>query len=443
MLINASISNYKSINKTQNINMLAVGTEKDNINIKNVIESDDRLLKSALIFGANASGKSNFLNAISFMKEVLFDSVKDISSNVAAKAIPFVLDAANIKKPTEIEVIFVYDKLKYRYGLSLLHGKVNEEWLYYTPSVRETKLFEREGMNITINKSSFSEAEKFINPESSTVLKTRDNVPFVSVLASFNGLHSGNVISWFKNLNVISGIQEAGFKNFTMDLIRESKEFNEWAVDVLKSFQISGLSVEEVELKDVFSKVSSNNKSMNKILEGVKEFQGEKNYTIKVKKKMKKGEIDFPISFESEGTKKVIYLLGPIYDSMVNGKVLFIDEFDSKFHTLLSKYLFRLFNSDFNENSQMVCVAQDANLMSTDIFRRDQIWFVDKSEDGSSSLYSLVEFKEKNRKLRKEYGDRYLKGNYDAIPLFDDCDFIDSIMDEDCEDDMRSEHGKE
>lgn len=440
MLINASISNYKSINKTQNINMLAVGSEKDNINKKNVIEGGERLLKSALIFGANASGKSNFLTAVSFMKEMLFDSVKDISSNIAAKAIPFLLDASNIKKPTEIEVVFIYEKLKYRYGLSILQGKVKEEWLYYTPSIRETKLFERDGMNVTINKSSFSEAEKFIDQESSTILKTRDNVPFVSVLASFNGSHSSNVISWFNKLNVISGIQEAGFKNFTMNLIRESEEFNSWAVDVLKSFQISGLSVEEVELKDVLAKVSSNNKSMNKILEGVKEFQGEKNYTIKIKKKMKKGEIEFPISFESEGTKKVIYLLGPIYDSIVNGKVLFIDEFDSKFHTLLSKYLFKLFNSDFNSSSQMVCVVQDANLMSTDIFRRDQIWFVDKSEGGNSSLYSLVEFKEKNRTLRKEYGDKYLKGNYDAIPLFDDCDFIESIMDDD---DVRSDYGEE
>jgi len=447
MLVNLSISNYKSIDKTQNISMLAVNSDKDDIHKKNVIGEDDRLLKSALIFGANASGKSNFISAVSLIKEMLFDSVKEINSNVASSAIPFLLNTSNIKKPTDIEVVFIYNDLKYRYGISLLKGVVNEEWLYYTPSTRETKLFERKGMNVSINKSSFSEAERFIDQETSTILKTRNNVPFVSVLASFNGYHSNNVICWFKNLNVISGIQEFGFKNFTMNLIKQSREFNEWAVDILKSFQISGLSIEEIELKDAFSSVTSKNKSINKILEGVKDFSGEKSLTLNVKKKIKKGEIEFPIAFESEGTKKVIYLLGPIYDSIINGKTLFIDEFDSKFHTLLSKYLFMIFNSERNKKSQMVCVVQDANLMSTDIFRRDQIWFVDKSEGGDSSIYSLVEFKEKNRTLRKQYGDRYLKGNYDAIPLFDDCDFIESIMDNnksiECENDnSRVEHGK-
>lgn len=425
--------------------MLAVDSERDNINKINVIEGDVRALKSALIFGANASGKTNVINAVLFLKEMLFDSVKEINENISLRAIPFLLDPANFKKPIEVEVVFIHDNLRYRYGISILKGKVNEEWLYYTPSIRETKLFERDGMHVSVNKSSFSEAEEFVDSETGMVLKTRDNVPFVSVLALFDAMHSKNVISWFKNLNVISGIQEAGFKNFTMDLLRENEDFKSWAVDVLKSFQISGFNVEEVELSDVFAGVKSNNKSINKILDGVKDLQGEKNFTLKVKKKMKKGEIEFPIGFESEGTKKVIYLLGPIYDSIINGKVLFIDEFDSKFHTLLSKYLLRIFNSEFNKKSQVICIAQDANLMSTDIFRRDQIWFVDKSDDGSSYLYSLVEFKDKSRKLRLLYGDKYLSGSYDAIPLFDDYDYIENIM-EDCSDDSSSEggvHGEE
>ena len=109
---------------------------------------------------------------------------------------------------------------------------------------------------------------------------------------------------------------------------------------------------------------------------------------------------------------------------MVNGKVLFIDEFDSKFHTLLSKHLFRIFHTQDESNSQIIASVQDNNLMDSEYFNRDQIWFVDKNNSGASELYSLVEYKQK----RKSYSEAYLEGAYNAIPLFEDGYNIDEIM---------------
>ena len=116
---------------------------------------------------------------------------------------------------------------------------------------------------------------------------------------------------------------------------------------------------------------------------------------------------------------------------MINGNLLLVGEFDSKFHTLLSKFLFRIFHAQSEGLSQIIAAVQDVNLMNTDCFRRDQIWFVDKDiKSGSSHLYSLVEYKEKQRTLKSSYGHDYLSGAFDAIPLFDNLDEFEKLMPE-------------
>jgi AAA15 family ATPase/GTPase len=126
-----------------------------------------------------------------------------------------------------------------------------------------------------------------------------------------------------------------------------------------------------------------------------------------------------PIEMESEGTRRMIYTLGPIYDVIKNNRVLIVDEFDSKFHTLLSKYLIGLFHKNNMCSSQLIITTHDTNLLSKEVFRRDQIWFVEKNDHHESELFSLLEYKEHYTRKSSSYRKDYLDGKYGAIPLFD------------------------
>jgi AAA15 family ATPase/GTPase len=133
---------------------------------------------------------------------------------------------------------------------------------------------------------------------------------------------------------------------------------------------------------------------------------------------------------ESEGTCKLLYLLGPIYDSIKNNKLLIIDEFDNKFHTLLSEFLINLYHEKNVNSSQLIMTCHDTNLLDKNIFRRDQIWFIEKNEQHESELYSLLEYKEHYTRKNNNYSKDYLAGKYGAIPLFPSAELLNEVLGE-------------
>lgn len=431
MLVNFSLSNVLSFSGAQNMSMLAASSSKDDINRVNTINArDERLLKSALIFGANASGKSNLIKSIFIMKDIVLNSVQSIEDNTLNRVIPFLLNKDNLNKPSEMEVVFYSSGVKYRYGISIMKGVIAGEWLYYTPNARETMLFEREMATVDYNKASFKEASLFV--KNGVVEKTRDDVPFVSVLAGFDGEHSKNVVNWFGGLVVLSGVDEGMFSGITMKLLEESADFKIWLMKILATFQINDIFIDEVVPNFPFGNIKTDDNDIKALFSSIQNFaKSKKTFSLKVIKKTTSGdEITVPIDFESAGTKKIIYLLGPIYNAIKNGSILIIDEMDSKFHTLLSRFIFKMFHSQDESGSQIIAAVQDINLMTTECFRRDQIWFVDKDVHGSSRLYSLVEYKEKQRTLKDSYSQDYLDGAFYAIPLFDNIQQVDELMPE-------------
>ena len=399
MMVNFSLSNAFSFMDAQNMSMLAVSSAKDDINLANVVSvSDVRILKSALIFGANASGKSNLMKTISLMKDIVLHSVQAIESSITKNVIPFLLDEDGPNKPSEMEMTFISDGVKYRYGLSIFQGKIKEEWLYYTPKSRETILFERDGLSIEVNKAAFSESNLFI--KEGVIQKTREDVPFVSVVAGFNGEHSKRVVNWFNNIVFLSGSNEGMFTAITMKLINESEDFKAWLKKILPAFQINDIYLDEVAPDFPFGNIKTDDDNLKNLFSSIQNFaKNQKVFSLRVVKKTASGEISVPIDFESEGTKKIVYL--------------------------------RIFHAQSEGLSQIIAAVQDVNLMNTDCFRRDQIWFVDKDiKSGSSHLYSLVEYKEKQRTLKSSYGHDYLSGAFDAIPLFDNLDEFEKLMPE-------------
>lgn len=429
MLINFSLENVSSFKTAQNISMEASTLKKDSFLDENLIKNKDKnYVKTALMYGANASGKTNFIKSISKLKRIVLSS-HDLNHNFTTDVSPFLLATGDIQ-PSVFEVTFIENEVKYRYGLAISLGKIEEEWLYFNENIRETPLFYREEQNIEFNKSSFDEANIFVDESSSgvgVIKRTSAHTPFISTLAAFESLHSTNVINFFKKINILSGIEDSHFRDYTFDLINKDSTFKKWALGVLKDFYIEDINISENQINDI-EQIKTDNDDINNLLESLRKVAtSATSRTVEIIKRIPFTEdrISFPLDLESSGTQKILHLLGPFYDTFKKGNILLIDEFDSKFHTLLSKEIFKLFHKH-SDTSQMIVNVQDTNLMDTSIFRRDQIWFVHKDPIAQDSqIYSLVEYK---NHIKESYSQDYLNGDFDAIPLFNSIKTVEGLM---------------
>ncbi|WP_161787486.1 AAA family ATPase [Endozoicomonas numazuensis] len=421
--------------------MIASTSTKEGYNLENIKSVDafgiKSVLKSAALFGANASGKSNLANALASFKSIILGSLESISEKTIDSAVPFLLKENAFDQPTEFEVTFLSNENMYRYGISIKEGEIVEEWLYWTKNVRETLLFHREKQTVSFNQRSFPEAKFFVKREGElwNIEKTKPFIPFISVLSQFDGEKSVTVTEWFSKLNVISGLTNSQFKLFTTELFEEDLRFKDWALKVLDSLQINGIEVSEVENKTAFpnGKNKLKDTDLNNALNATQGFLGKNKIKEKrieiIKKDSKTGRLfTFPLSLESEGTKKLIHLLGPLYEAIKKEEILIIDEFDNKFHTLLCKYFIKLYNRSNSGNSQLILTCHDTNLLDKDLFRRDQIWFVEKNDNHESEIYSLVEYKEHYTRKDSSYSKDYLAGKYGAIPLFSSLSDLGEIL---------------
>lgn len=433
MLVSFSVGNAFSFDEAQTLHMEAVSNRKDDGLLNNVHEttgsSKERLLESALIFGANASGKSNLIKSLYLMSNIILrsQSILDEEDLPATHLIPFLLAARNLKLPSVMEVVFYEDGIRYRYGFEVMESQIINEWFFYTPTNRETPLFERQGQTVEFNREGFSEAKDFVSH--GEVKKTRVHVPFASVLASANGKHSLNLVRFFNRLAFISGVEEVSYVDFTQKLIEKDSDFKEWLVSILNNFQIADVDLTEVTVKVNQSSHQNSDLAANWFNKQSKTIKRKEIVILKPVKD--EGEIKyarFPLGLESEGTKKLIHLLGPVYDAIKNRRILLVDEFEAKFHTLLSKFIFKVFHEKNSTGGQVIAAVHDTNLMDTRYFRRDQIWLVDKNQDGASELYSLVEFKEKARQLKQSYSSDYLQGAFGAVTLFENKEQLERVM---------------
>jgi len=425
MLVSYSLNNFMSIGNQQTLSLVPSGIKRNEA-CRTIIRSSEsensKLLRCAGIFGANASGKTNFLVSLYFLRAIILNSTTsslDNEKNILAKLLPFLLNRDGISRPITFELVFIEKNIKYRYGLEIFNNEIENEWLFWTKKTRETNLFNRNKLTVEYNQRSFKEATPFVQEvgDSKTIKNTKPTTPFISVLANFNGSISQQVINWFNNLKIISGLGNENFQNFSLSKYENDNDFIKWTAEILKAFQIYGIEVVKEDKPDD----SSND------LTRLTEVNQTNKKVLKVKKSV--NDITFPLTLESEGTIKLVYLLGPIYDAIVNNRVVFVDEFDSKFHSLLSKKIIDIFLSDCKTKSQLIFTAHDTNLLDRSIFYRDQIWFTEKDENQSTQLYSLVEFRDKYVRKDETFSKDYLSGKYGAIPLFDSLDKVEELID--------------
>jgi hypothetical protein len=416
MLIEFSVANYRSFKEKVTFSMVAANlTAKDKqLDENNVyrVDKDLELLKSAGVYGANASGKSNLAKAINFMKWFMVNSSKDTQSTDEINVESFRLSKETEGKPSFFEIAFLLDGKKYRYGFEATTKSIVSEWLFYVPNSRETNLFQREGREFILKKSYGKGIEQLTK-------LTRNNALFLSVCAQFNIEIAERILAWLTNkLQIITALDD-GYLAYTLNCFKEDENKHE-IIQLVKKLDLN-INYIELEEKEVVN---------NQLPESLQELFVKRNNSkgkasiISVKTKHKKFDEDgnyisdeiFNLnSEESEGTKKIFALAGLIFDVIKGGKVLIIDEFEARLHTLISRAIVKVFNSNKTNpnNSQLIFMTHDTNLLSNKLFRRDQIWFTEKNQVGATDLYSLAEYKVRND---ASFENDYIRGKYGAIP---------------------------
>ncbi len=374
------------------------------------------------MYGANASGKSNFVQAIRFMRNfVLRSSAMQIGDNIDVSAFRFIEGFQ--EKPSSFEIIFfASDQKTYRYGFSVTNEKVIEEWLYVKSTSREICLFERREQKFDVKKK-FIEGENIAN-------KTRDNALFLPTVAQFNGEVSRLIIDWFRRIQIIDGTADQDQSNSAAQAITDEK-LKRKVSDFIKNLDLSIQDVTVEKSSNVIDGDSEGSQILSFIQLTTKFFrESTKERTrLQVMTRHNKFSSDGNLigsetvdltEYESEGTKKLFNFAPAFLEGLENQRIFIIDELDAKLHPLLTIALIKMFHSNTGSGhcSQLVFTTHDTNLLTSELFRRDQIWFAEKDKFGATQMYSLYDFKPQGKNVRTDelYEKNYLIGKYGAIP---------------------------
>lgn len=399
MILEFYVSNYLSIKDGLKISFVATSL-KDSLSESNdMIALSDTglmLLRSAVIYGANASGKSNVLKAMAFYRHFITDSFKNSQAGEAIDVENFRLNATSIYEPTTMEATFIVGDFIYRYGFEVDSKVVRSEWLYQRTNKKRAK--EIEIFNRT-------EEETSVHQKSPLLLElvnkrmVRDNALLLSAAAQFNEPKAVNILQWMNDIRVIFGNEEEKLWNQAI----KSLDDENLRLRITNFAKYADLGIESIVKID------------NRIVSNHRQFDDEGRET---------SDVAFSFSGnESEGTIKYFSLSYPIIDTLDNGKLLIIDELDSKLHPLLVRKIISLFNSAKTnpKGAQLLFTTHDTFLLSAGMFRRDQIWFTQKDSFGATEAYSLVEYKVRSNTLFER---DYLLGKYGATPIIGEMERI-------------------
>lgn len=394
MLINFTVGNFLSFRDKKTLSLEASSIKDAG---SQVIKTGNlQLLPSAAIYGANSSGKSNFLSALGALSSIVNSSAS--SSSVSRLAVlPFLLDDSSENEPCFFEIEAMTPTLShYRYGFECTQSTVVREWLYRVGSRSEKCLFIREGDEIGVMPA-FAEGKGL-------EVKTRDNALFLSVCDSFNGSVAKELVRCIVTPPLPDNPKEL-FDIQIPFIQRMAETYPDEISKVFKNLDFSFTSFEVPSSKEEAQNVKA--WTTHNIYDRAGNIIGSKR---------------FPMStFESAGTNRLFDLIFLITKALASGSPLVIDEIDRTMHPLITKYVIGLFNNAKTnpKGAQLVFTTHDTNLLSPNIFRRDQIWFVEKDKTEASDLYCLAEFKDADGvKVRNDrsFEKDYIQGRYGAIP---------------------------
>ncbi len=419
MLTSFTVENFRSIKDRVSISFNASMAIKDLDNNGYTGAGGDYLLNTIAFYGANSCGKSNLFKAIQRMKSIVVHSVR-LNDNEPLPYDPFLLSDCE-SCPTFFEISFIDGGDKFTYGFSYTIQRIEEEWLYAKFPKRSMKtVFKRNVDTFEIDEMNFGVGI----PINDQVLNK--NRLLLSLSAQLGVGVSKRVIEWIRtNLNIISGLRDDSFSKVTKEILHTNGEYKNDILSFIRSMDVgfSDVSTEQEKIDDMaFAKGLPAD-----LIAALKDHPFITAYA-RHDKYNEAGNIVGYINFdidekESDGTRKLFNLAGPIMDTLRKGKVLFIDELDSQLHPLLTREIVSLFNSsDSNlKGAQLVFTTHDVNLLSKKHLRRDQVLFVEKDAHCSTRLTSMMDIKLDNGakpRTDSNYGKNYLEGRYGAIPYY-------------------------
>lgn len=423
MLLQFSVNNYRSIKDTVTFSMLSSSKNENSFKVKKY-----NLLNSAVIYGANASGKSNLLRAMAFMGRLVLNKTKVIQSTDTLPHDPFRLNSSTQDASSTFEIVFFIDKIKYRYGFELDNTMVYAEWLYADEKGKEAKLFYRDSEDEEyVNKHKFKEGYLFFDSSKSKI-KISSNQLFIWKCDQDGGEISKSILKWFSRFNLIDGLDHGGYISYTMKKM-EDLTFRNEMINLVKTADIGieDITIEEEEVPlDMIEKMGLPIDLKEEILKdgGLKSVNINTYHKKFDENNNEIGNEIFELDDEeSLGTRKFFKMSAPILNTLQEGKILVIDELDASLHPMLTKHLIKLF-SDKNintKNAQLIFATHDTNLLKPQIFKRDQIWFTEKDKYGSTALYSILEIK--GVRANDDFEKQYIQGKYGAVPYLGKFEF--------------------
>ena len=424
MLVEFSVANYRSILARQTLSMAASSyfKELEELNTFDVglSEKVPRLLRSTVLYGPNASGKSTLIQALNFVKNQVINSQKESQAGDEIDTVPFKLTAAARAADSEFEVTFVEQGVRYEYGFCCNSQRFTEEWLFAYPNGRAQKWFHRvfdpdAGKDVYKFSASFEGDRKRLDWKA----QTRSNALFFSTAIQLNNEQLKPAFEWFKNrLKIISSAHdlEAGY-TVARCKVDASKQ------RVIEFMNSADLSISDILLKTAVFSPDSLPKNLLKQVkdEFSRHLVGKELTTVKfVHHDVETQEaIEFAENEESDGTKALFAFAGPWLDVTENDRVLVVDELDTSLHPLLVHHLVKLLHHG-GTKAQLIFTTHDTTLLSQKLLRRDQVWFMEKDETRATRLYPLSDFSPRENEA-VERG--YLNGRYGGIPFLKELDF--------------------
>lgn len=420
MLIEFSVANFLSFGEKQTLSLVADRSKE--LETTNTLSPTGgkvklpRLLPSVGIYGANAAGKSNLLRAVEVMRIIILSSAKD--SQVGEPIKNIIPHALFVDQPTEFEIIFIVDGVRYQYGFAATRELITEEWLFAFPFGRPQRWLSRVYDTNSKKYSWFINASQVKGKRELWKGSTRNNALFLSTAAQLNSEQLTPIFEWFRrNLEVGTTAQISPAKTFELCENFEGKS------KILEFLNTADISVQDVKLIEEFS--SSENLADKLALELLKNIISPDFFDETGKLKFMQVEFlhqtsasksfSLPLQLESSGTRRLFGNAGAWLNVLDQGRILCVDELESSLHPLMTIFLVSLFhNPDINQRqAQLIFTTHDTNILDNDFLRRDQIWFVEKDSSQSTRLYPLSDFKPRKQEALQK---GYLKGRYGALP---------------------------
>jgi AAA15 family ATPase/GTPase len=383
-------------------------------------DSLPRLLRSTVLYGPNASGKSTLIQALQFAKEQVLNSQKESQAGDAIDVVPFKLTAASRAAVSEFEITFVERGVRYDYGFCCNRERFTEEWLIAYPLGRAQKWFHRV-FDLATGKDAYKFSTSFLGgrQRQTWAAQTRSNALFFSTAIQLNNEQLKPAFDWFKlRLRVFDSVH--GFSpSYTLQRCGKDEDRQR----VLAFMNSADLSIADIQLKETVFSADALPKGMPASIkdEFLKDMAGRR--LIKPRFFHKDVNTQEPIEFdeseESDGTLALFAFTGPWLDVIENERVLVVDELDTSLHPLLVHHLVKRLHHE-GSKAQLIFTTHDTTLLSQKLLRRDQVWLMEKDAQSATRLYPLSDFSPRDNEA-VERG--YLNGRYGGIPFLKDLDF--------------------